>query len=96
MAIINQNYNNISNNEYLKQFKKLIPENCIINKWYKINQKTFIYFNAKGFYHIAILKKFNYYTFYDYVLSSNGQLNFIKENGYFKDIEEVKNFLSIN
>ena len=93
MATYIKNHYDITH-KIFKRFEELMPENVIINQWYSIGNNSFIYYNSKGYYHMATLKKNQLGLYFDdYILQSDMELTYSKSFSYFKTHEAVKEFL---
>lgn len=84
------------NNQYVKKFNELFQniENKYINKWYAISNNMFIYENDLFYYHMVEVKK-NQLGYYidDYILNKKGELKYSKYYGYFKEKNELMDFI---
>jgi hypothetical protein len=85
-------------NAYVAKFEELFEsiDNKCINKWYSINKNVFIYENDNFFYHMAEVKK-NQLGYYieDHILNKKGELKYNKDYGYFKEKNELLDFIKI-
>ena len=83
-------------NDVVNQFKNIFEgiKDFYIDKWYAIDKYSFVYENNKFYYHMAIIKK-NQLGYYidDYVLNKKGELKYNKDFGYFKEKNELIEFI---
>ena len=83
-------------NDIVNQFEKLFEsiKDFYIDKWYAIDKNAFVYENNKFYYHMATIKK-NQCGYYiaDYILDRKGELKYNKDFGYFKEKNDLIEFI---
>ena len=71
-----------------------VMQNYVTDRWYNIYPLHFCYKNARGYYHVVILSVHkDGYSCLDYLVKTNGKLEYANKNWNFKNKTEFEDYL---